>query len=301
MKIVVTEYLSLSEDQIERLKSLGEVKLYEQQASDPEEWLERVQGFDVICSSKYGLKQKVHELKNTFVSTPVVSLKWIDSKILQQNNVLVSNAPGGNKDAVSEWIIGMMINMIRNFPEYANNAELANAPRLPRRKGISGLTACIIGAGNIGSQTGRVCEALNMKVKYFRRGDDLVAQVKDADTIINTLSLNETTKGLLDADFFKNLKKGAYFISVADRSIVDEEALMAALDSGALAGVAVGGGVKADGGDNPDYEMLLQHPGILTTPSYIASNTLQAAQVANNIMIDNIEAYINGKPQNLVQ
>lgn len=300
MKIVVTEDLSLSESQIERLKRFGEVKLYENQAVDADDWLQRVQGFDVICSSKYGLKQKVHELKDTFVSVPVVSLKWIDSKALEQNNVQVANAPGGNKDAVSEWIIGMVLQMIRKFPDYINNPDLIDAPRLPRSKGVSGLKVCVVGAGNIGSQAGRVCEALNMKVEYFKRGDDLFEKTKDADLIINTLSLNETTKGLLNESFFKSLKKGTYFISVADRSIVDEAAMIAALDDGILAGIAMGCGVKADGGDNPDYETMLQHPGILTTPSYIASNTLQAAQVANDIMIDNIEAYINGKPQNLV-
>jgi phosphoglycerate dehydrogenase-like enzyme len=300
MKIVVTEELDLNETQLNRLKALGEVTAFADQAAKPEDWLDRVQGFDVICSSKYGLKQNFSELKNVFVSVPVVSLNWLDTGVLKQNNVQVANAPGGNKDAVSEWIIGMMIQLVRKFPDYTNNAGIIAVPRLPRMDGISAATVCVLGAGNIGSQAGRVCEAMNMNVKYFRRGDDLQEKVKDADVIINTLSLNDDSRGILDAEFFKAVKRGAYFISVAERSIMDEAALFAALDDGTLAGVAVGCGVKADGGDNPDYETMMQHPNILATPSYVASNTFQAAQVANDIMIENIEAYVNGKPQNLI-
>src|SRR3989337_885345 len=117
-KIVVTQNLDLSSDHIKRLKPFGELKIYNDLARSPEEWVKRVQGFDVICTGKFGLRQKINDLKNVFISLPFVDVGWVDKDKLKKNKVVVANCPGCNKDAVTEWIVAMMINLLRDLPKY---------------------------------------------------------------------------------------------------------------------------------------------------------------------------------------
>ena len=71
-KIVITQNLDLFPDQIEILKKLGNCTFFKTLSKDYEEWLERVKDAEIICSGKYGLKQKIGELSNKFISAPFV-------------------------------------------------------------------------------------------------------------------------------------------------------------------------------------------------------------------------------------
>lgn len=298
-KIVVTQDLDLFPDQIEKLKSLGDVTFHKNLADTPEDWLVRVRGFDIICTRKFGLKQKINELHDVFVSLPAVGVGWVDKETIRANNVTLANTPGSNKAAISEWIVGMMINSIRELPAYIDVEKLPyDMPSVHR--GLSEMKVTILGAGNIGKEVGRVCEALDMKVKFYRRGDDLLDSVKDADVTIACLSLNADTKGLLDEKFFSTLKPKSYFVSVVDGAVLDEDALFKALDDGVLAGAAIScAGTTPGDGDNPDYATIRQHPKIMATPNE-SCQTDVTARIANDMMIDNIEAWLKGEPINLV-
>jgi phosphoglycerate dehydrogenase-like enzyme len=146
---------------------------------------------------------------------------------------------------------------------------------------------------------GKICESLEMEVSYFKEGDNLLNSVKDADVIINTLSNNPTTQGLLDKKFFNSFKKGAYFVSVTSSQIYDIDALLSALDKNIASAAIDAGQIQVGDTDDPFYRRLLKHPRILATP-HIAYNSDTTARVGNDMMIDNIEAYLAGKPTNLV-
>ena len=298
-KIVVTQGIDLYPEQKERLKVLGEVKIYNDLAKTPEEWLNRCKDFDIICTGKFGLQQKIYELKNVFISLPFVGVGWLDKEKLEKRNIKVAYSPGCNKDAVSEWIIGMMINLLREFPRYIN---IKNLPEhiLPKRTlGLTGKKVCVLGAGNIGSRVGKICESFGMEVIFFLRGNNLLQSVKDADIVINCLSQNPTTLKLLDDKFFSELKDGSYFISVTSPTIYDLEALLSRLGKN-IAGAAIDAADAQIGNTNdPFYKKLLQNDIVLATP-HIAFNTDVTARVANDIMINNIEAYLEGKQINLL-
>lgn len=299
-KIVVTQDLDLFPDQLERLKTLGKVKVYNDLAESYNAWLERVQGFDVICTGKFGLKQKIYELRDVFISLPFVGTGWIDTKQTTANNVVISNSPGCNKDAVSEWIVMMTLALLRRLPHYMNALDLPKGVVPLPDKGASQTSVVILGAGEIGRRTGKVCEALDMKVRYFNRGDDLHQSVQNVDVVINTLSLNSTTKDLLNNDFFSWLKPDAYFVSVTSSSIFSVDALIDALDTNKLAGAAVDcGSIQVGDSSDPYYQRLAKHPKVIATP-HIAYNTQRTSRVGNDMMIDNIEAYVSGKPINVV-
>lgn len=300
-KIVVTLNMELYPDQVKRLKSLGDATFYDELPKSPEEWLERCQGADIICTGGFGLKQKLYEVKNAFFSLPFVGVGWIDKEKIKTNNVVVSYCPGCNKDAVSEWVIAMMLNLCRRLPEFIKAKDLPKGEIPKFTFGLTGKKITILGKGNIGSRVGKICKAFDMDIRYFKRGNNLIGTVKDADIVVNCLSSNPTTWGILNKKFFKSLKKGSYFISPAGDKIHKVDALLKALDNGILVGVADdAGGIRIGDTDDPFYQKLLKHPKVLVTP-HIAYQTDVTNRVANDMMIDNIEAYLKGKPINLLR
>jgi len=299
-KIIVTHDLGLSLDDIKRLKSLGDVKVYDNRPQSPDEWLERCQGADIICSGIPGLREKYQELKNVFISLPLVGVAYLDKEILRKNNVKVANSPGCNKDAVAEWIIGMIINLLRELPFFINNDNLSTAKAPAAAIGLANKKILILGKGNIGIRVQEICRSLKMDVSFFERSDGLYKKIVGQEIIVNCLSANETSAGLLDDKFFKSLQKNSYFISVSSNEVYDKEAMFKALDSGILVGAAIDDGTMNTGNTSDAYyHKLLKHPKILATP-HIAYNTDTSNQEGNKMMIDNIEAYLANRPINLI-
>jgi phosphoglycerate dehydrogenase-like enzyme len=297
-KIVVTQDLGLNIEERDRLNKLGEVKYYENLPETPEEWLERCKGADVICSGKFGLKLKYQELENTFLSLPFVATDFLDRDVLKERNIKVSNCPGCNREAVSEWVIAMILNLLRDLPNWINKIESDSIPK--ETKGLVGKNITILGKGNVGSRVGKVCEALEMNVKYFTENDDLIESIKGADVVVNALIPNETTKELLSRDFFNSFKISSYFITVTSPKIYDVEAMLEALDKNILEGVADDcGSIQVGSVNDPFYVKLASHPKVLSTP-HIAYNTDVTDRKASKMMIDNIEAYLKGKVINLI-
>ncbi len=298
-KIVVTQDLGLNQEERERLNKLGEVKYFDDLPKTPEEWLERCKGADVICSGKFGLKLKYQELENTFLSLPFVATDFLDRDILKERNIKVSNCPGCNKEAVSEWIIVMILNLLRDLPSWINKKESDNIPK--ETKGLVGKNITILGKGNVGTRVGKICEVLEMNVKYFTKNDNLIEFIKEADVVVDTLGSNETTKGLLNKEFFNSFKEGSYFVTVTSPKIYDVDAILEALDKNILAGVASDcASIQVGNVNDPLYVKLANHPKVLATP-HIAYNTDATDRKASKIMIDNIEAYLKEEPINLIK
>jgi phosphoglycerate dehydrogenase-like enzyme len=296
-RIVIPEFITGTALIQDRLSKLGDLKVYDDKP-DPETWLKRCRQVDVICCGKTNLRLKVNELKDVFVSVPFVGVGWIDKNIIKKNNVTISYSPGCNKEAVSEWIVSMLINLVRRFPEQINRKEAYD--KLPIvGMGLKGRKVTILGSGNVGSYTGDVLERFDMKVRYFKRGNDLKESVKDADVVINTLSTNPSTTGILDKEFFRSMKKGSFFISVTDTQQCNDDDVLEALNKGILAGVAHdSGGIAAWNINDPDYRKYLNHPNVIVTPHIAWSSDVADVQ-GNNIMIDNVEAFLRGTPQNI--
>lgn len=302
MKIVVTNKQGFTSEQETRLNSLGEVTYFDTVPENGEEYLRRVKGADIICSGTAGLQDVYDQLKDVYITVGFVSVAFVDPKAMRENGVLISNAPGANRHAVSEWVVWMMITMLRKLDTALNRKETyrknGDLPKL--EESLSDKKLVVLGAGNVGKQVGRLAEAFDMKVSYYKRGDDLLTSVKDADVIVDTLSSNAETKNLLDDNFFQSLKKGSYFISVTRAEVTDQVAMLKALDDGILAGVATDcGGVLVGDTEDPLYQKMLAHPKVYATP-HIAYSATKSFKLGNDIMIDNVEAFINGKPQNLV-
>lgn len=299
--IVVTNHQDFTEEQQARLNGLGDVTYFDSLPTG-EEYLQRIKGADIICSGTAGLQDVYDELKDVYITVGFISVAFVDLGVLRRNNVTISNAPGANRYAVSEWIIGMMIMMSRRLDTFLNHKDSLrkNGNLPPLTPGLAEKSVTILGKGNIGSRVGDIAASLGMKVTYFQRGDNLHESVKNADYVVNTLSSDATTSKLLDAKFFSAMKIGSYFVDVTRSEIVDEDALFAALESDKLAGVASDcGGILVGDTDDSLYQRFLKHPKAYVTP-HISYNTPLSMKTGNDIMISNVEAWIQGKPQNVV-
>jgi phosphoglycerate dehydrogenase-like enzyme len=298
-KIVMTCPMGLSLEQKARLEKLGTVKYYDTHPT-ADEWVERCQGYEVICSFMSGMRERYSELHDVFISVPFVGVSsFADPKIVKENNLTISNSPGSNSDSVAEWIVYMILTTLRKINKYTNTTETLSLPLPYPSIGLMGKNITILGKGNVGQRVGKICRAMGMHVAYFTRGDDLKQVIKDADVIVDTLSANSSTIGLLGKDFFNSVKRGSIFISVTVDSIVDMDAMLAALDSGQLSYVAhdVMNANLADT-SNLLYRKLSEHKNVLATP-HIASLTDVTTRIGNDMMIDNIEAWVKGKPINV--
>ena len=302
-KIVVTNNQDFTDEQKQRLDSLGDVTYYDTLPKDGAEYLERIKGADIICSGTAGLQDAYTELKDVYVTVAFVSVAFVDVDIMKANGVTLSNAPGANRHAVSEWVLGMIILLTRNLYPTINRKETfrINGSLPPITLGLAGRNITILGQGYVGRRVADLATAFGMRVTIFKRGDNLEQSVQNADVVVDTLSSNPSTQKLLNGSFFASMKQGSYFITVTRSEIVDEDALIDALDRGHLAGAASDcGGILVGDTDDPLYQKMLNHPKVLVTP-HIAYNSEKSRKTGADIMIDNVETYIKGKPQNVVE
>lgn len=297
-KIVVTQDMELTPGHRARLEQLGDVVYYDTKASTEAEWLERVKGANIICPGVHMIAECHTKLKDVFVSLPFVNISWVDQDVARKNNVVLSNSPGCNRYAVAEWVIMMLLAMTRQLPSYLNVESLPKDKNPAAARGLDGQTLAILGAGNIGQRVAEIAEALGMKVTFFRRGDDVYKTVAEANYVVSCLPATPQTSRLLDVKFFAAMKPGAFFAAISVGDIIDIDAMLEALDRGHLAGVAHDATVPGDVND-PLYQKLRQHPGVLATP-HIAYNTDTSQSRSNDMMIENIEAWLAGRPINAI-
>lgn len=295
-KITITGAIPFADEQMARLRSLGEVAILTDYKS-ASEWLAAVQGADVIISDGDYLYENLENLENVFVTYPYIELGAFDSERLKQKGVFVANAQGGNRDAITEWALWMILSLFRNFPVYLNTHE---QKPFTLYTNLVGKKALVVGAGSIGTTIGEVCKSFKMNVTYFKRGDDLQAASADADLVINALNCNSSSKNLLDEQFFMALKRGSYYVTFARPYTYAIDGVFKSLDAGILAGA----GIDCDpepvfDTTNAFYQKCLAHKNVLVTP-HIAFSAKESGANGREMVVQNVEAFLAGKPQNIL-
>lgn len=143
-------------------------------------------------------------------------------------------------------------------------------------------------------------ESLHAEVRYVSRGDDLMTAAKGCQLIVNSLSSTPSSAQLLDRGFFRALEPGSYFITYVRPHTFDVEALLAALDDGILAGAAIDCDPQTPFDTaNAYYRTLAAHEKVLATP-HVAFATTQAGRQSLETVVENIEAFANGQPRNVL-
>jgi phosphoglycerate dehydrogenase-like enzyme len=296
MKIVVTGSMPFSAEHVRRLQRVGRVTTAGG-AGSGDEWLKQVEGADVVCSDGTFVADNLGRLHDVFITFPFVEIGSFDTDALARRNVTVANARGSNRDSVVEWAVFMALSLLRRFPDYVNaDREL----RFERGESLSGKDICVIGAGDIGSQLGKVLEALRANVRYVTRDDDLMTAVEGCQLIVNSLSSTPSSAQLLDRSFFRALEQGSYFVTYVRPHTFDVKALLEALDDGILAGAAIDCDPQTPFDTaNAYYRTLAAHAKVLATP-HVAFATTQAERQSLDTVVENVEAFANGQPRNVL-
>jgi phosphoglycerate dehydrogenase-like enzyme len=296
-KIALDGDFNFTDEQIARLNAAGQVEKLESVTSD-EAWLETVKGYDVICNWGDHVLANLDKLENVLITYPYTELGSFDSSELAKRNVYIANARGGNRKSIAEWTMFMTLSLFRQFPTF-----LRTTKQYPftSTQSLEGKNILIVGHGTIGTEIGERCEAFGMVVDYFNRGNDLAAKASQADIVANALNCNPSSENLLDANFFSGMKQGAYYVTFARPYTYDIDGLIAAIDAGTVGGAAIDCDPEPlFDVSNDFYKKCLSNDKILVTP-HVAGVTKQAAANGLEILVQNVEAYLSGNPQNIVK
>lgn len=204
-----------------------------------------------------------------------VGVDSVDLAAAREKGIVVTNTPGANSVSVAELALGLMLALARQIPEAV---EAVHQGKWPRYAGISleGKTIGILGLGAIGKQLARRLAGFDCRIMaYDPFGDPDIAQelhvelssldlvLAHADFLSLHLPLLPETRCMVNEAFLSKMKKGSFLINTSRGEVVDEEALLHALENGQLKGV----GLDAFAVEPPDPKnRLLLLPQVIATP-----------------------------------
>jgi D-3-phosphoglycerate dehydrogenase len=234
-----------------------------------------------------------------------VGVDNIDLTAARTHGVTVVNAPKSTSLAVAELAIGMMFAVARMIPRADTTMKQGQWIK-KQLEGIelNGKTLGIVGTGNIGTLLAQRASALGMKVLGFdtlvptdeikRRGiepvtlQDLYAR---ADFISFHLPLTPESKGMVNGQSFAQMKRGVRIIDAARGGIIDETALLAALETGQVAAA----GLDVYATEPPGLTALVAHPNVVATP-HIGAQTAEAQDRAAEDIASEVLNVLKGEP-----
>ena len=229
-----------------------------------------------------------------------VDIRTVDVPAASANGVLVTQASPGFVPAVSEWIIAVMVDLARGISRYAQ-AYHCGEPVVPfMGRELRGSTLGVIGYGQIGQSVGELALAFGMNVlvttllpveqRARLRQVELGALLAGSDFIVCLAPANAQTENMIDAKAFAAMAPGAFFINASRGELVDEAALLQALESGRLAGCALDVGRAPDQMPSP---ALARHPLVLAAP-HIGGLTLPAIEHQALETVSQLAALLKG-------
>lgn len=213
-----------------------------------------------------------------------IDIRNIDVAAASSHGILVTQASAGFIPAVAEWVVGAMIDLSRGITSAAREYQAGRVPTAQMGRELRGATLGVIGYGQISRYLCPLAIALGMRVLV----SDPHAQVDDAgltpasqdellaqsDIVVCLAVANEQTENLMDDAAFARMRRGAFFINPSRGNLVDEAALLRALEAGQLAGCALDVGRAPDQMPTP---ALAAHPKVIATP-HVGGLTPQAIE-----------------------
>ncbi|MBR2417406.1 MAG: D-2-hydroxyacid dehydrogenase [Clostridia bacterium] len=283
----------------------------------PDDVFERSKDADILVTNKTVLTgemlEKLPKLK--FISTLSTGYNVIDTDKARERGVPVSNIPAYSTDAVAQLVFALLLELTNHVAVHDNsvkNGEWTSCEHFCYTKTplceLRDKTFGIVGFGKIGSAVAKIALAFGMKVKAYSpntRTFDGVGTVeftsledviRSSDVISLHCPLTEKTDGLVNMEFLRKMKKSAFLINTSRGPVINESDLKKALDEGIIAGAGVDVlSTEPPKADNP----LLHTDRCIITP-HIAWASFEARTRLMGIFRDNVKAFLEGEPINLV-
>ena len=284
--------------------------------TEAHETLKRIRGADIVITNKVVISARAFaenpQLK--LVAVTATGVNNVDVEAAKQNGTAVCNIRAYSNESVAEHAFMMMITLMRNLPAYQRDVAAGlweNSPFFchlgaPMRN-LNGKTLAIFGRGNIGKTLATYAQAFKMNVVFAEHKnaqsvrDGYVSfdeAIRSADVVSLNCPLTLQTANMIGEAELQQMKPGAILINCGRGGLVDEAALVAALKYGQIGGAGFDVLTQEPPRDgNPLLKARL--PNLIVTP-HIAWASQEAANRLFDILLDNINRFVAGNPQNLV-
>ncbi|QUF85481.1 hydroxyacid dehydrogenase (plasmid) [Clostridium butyricum] len=313
MKLSILEPLGVEKEKFLDMaeKVLGdrvEITYYDNRVEDSETLIERSKDAEIVVLSNFQYRKDVIEkcpnLK--MICVAFTGVDHVDIDYCKDRGITVCNCAGYSTVAVADLVFGLLINIYRNIVEC----------NIVTRKGgtknglvgfeLEGKKFGVIGTGAIGMRVANIAKAFGCEVYAYSRTVKEGKEIKyvDLNTLLSTcdvislhVPLNENTKGLINEENIKLMKKNAVLINTARGPVVDSKALSDALKNNIIAGAGID--VFEIEPPIPVDHVLFNAPNLIVTP-HVAFATKESMVKRAEIVFYNIDKYINGSSQNVI-
>ncbi|NIM26650.1 MAG: glycerate dehydrogenase [Gammaproteobacteria bacterium] len=301
----------MSGARLARIREAGDFAIHMERPESNAQFIERIADAHALMLG-WGLPSDVMRAATNLELIAFVGIgagNFVDLDAAAAQGITVCNTPGYADDTVAEHALAMMLALARHV------ARLDRDLRAGRwNQGLAGIELRgkrlgLVGFGGIGARMAELARGIGMQVRAWTRHPsaerarrhgiefaELETLLGDSDVISVHAALTPETSGLLDAASFELMKPGVLIVNTARGEIIDEEALLAALDSGHVAGAALDVFHQEP---LPAGHPLVALENVLLTP-HVAYNTPEATHSLLDISIENIVRYARGNPVNVV-
>lgn len=303
-KILLTD--GLEENGKEILRGMAEV--VDQPGISADDLLTVVGEYDaLIVRGRTKVTAAVFEAgkKLKVVGRAGVGVDNIDLAAAKAHGVTAVNSPLATTVAVAELTLSLMLSVVREIPRA--DASMKSGKWLKKEfegRELFGKTLGVMGFGRIGAAVAERAKAFGMKILAFdplvsaedivKRGGEPVSKDElfaKADMITMHMPLTADSKNLLNAEAFNKMKDGVYIVCAARGGVIDEEALLEALNSGKVSGAAL----DVFATEPPGQTALVAHPRVIDTP-HVGAQTVEAQARAANDIAEEVLNALGGKP-----
>jgi len=231
--------------------------------------------------------------------------RFLDTEMLE-SPVILTNVSGIHATPISEFVLGLMLMFVKQAPLYFQLKQEKQWRRFPPSM-LRSKTVGIVGLGSIGREVARLAKAFGMRVLGIRRSakrvgrarhvdivlppDQLPRLLADSDFVVLALPLTPETNKLIGEEELRTMKSTAYLINITRGGVVDEEALIRALDEHWIAGA----GLDVFATEPlPTDSRLWELPNVILSP-HISGGMEDYAVRATGPFSENLKRYLNGK------
>lgn len=311
MKIVIVEPLGVSKqilnEIIQNQFSNDEVVIYDTRPKDEVDLIHRLEGAEVLVVANLPISTHVIEATPTLkmISVAFTGVDHLPLETCKKLNITVCNSSGYSTAAVTDLVFGLILNLYRHLATCDQKTRHLETKDGLQYFELEGKTIGIVGVGEIGQKVARVADAFGMKVLGFRRHpqNDSIIKYVDLNTLLQQsdivsvhLPLNQHTYHLIGKQEIELMKKSAIIINTARGDVIDQVALVEALNNGRIAGAGLDVFTKEPPLNNND--IILTAVNTILTP-HIGFATQEALIKRAYIVFENIKKYFEGNPQNI--
>lgn len=264
------------------------------------EFLAGIEAVDVIITQFTPIGKETIEAATSLKYIGVLrgGIENVDLTVAKQRNVTVLNTPGRNARAVAEFTVGMILaetrNIARTHAEMKKKIWFKDFPNKAEIPELGGKTIGLIGLGNIGHLVAQFLSGFDAKIIFFdeyskgdfgyQRKDSLIELVEEADILSLHLRLSDETHHMINRDILAHMKPSAYLINTARSGLIDEVALIEALQQQKIMGAAI---------DTFDHEPLENDSPFyqldnVTITSHLAGSTIDAFKNTPKLLAKNL-------------